>query len=181
MTDSAINAFLTVLENRFYLNQPLHPNLGWAKVKETLLAQPDKMELVYLMETSGGEPDVVFFKSKPNSLIYCDCSKESPIGRRSLCYDEAAWQSRKENKPKSSVELMCKEMKIELLTEQEYLELQALTSLDLKTSSWLSTPIEIRNKGGAIFGDNRFGRVFIYHNGAESYYAARGFRGKLEL
>lgn len=181
MTESARTSFISILEERFILNQHLHSGVSWNDVKAKLLNQPDKLEVLYQMDVSGGEPDVVFFKSKPISIFFCDCSKESPIGRRSLCYDEAAWHSRKENKPKASVELMCEQMKIELLTEQDYTELQTLASFDLKTSSWLSTPIAIRNKGGAIFGDNRFGRVFIYHNGAESYYAARGFRGKLEI
>jgi hypothetical protein len=133
------------------------------------------------MERTGGEPDVIGFDKKTGEYIFFDCSAETPKGRRSLCYDRAAWESRKEHKPESDAVTMAKSMEIEILTEKQYSELQKLGEFDLKTSSWVATPPEMRKLGGAIFCDRRFGRVFTYHNGAESYYAARGFRGMLRV
>jgi hypothetical protein len=133
------------------------------------------------METTEGEPDVVGFDTKTGEFIFMDCASEAPKLRRSLCYDDPALESRKENKPRGSAQVMAEEMGIEMLSEEQYRELQLLGTFDTKTSSWLNTPTEVRKLGGAIFGDYRFGRVFIYHNGAESYYAARGFRGMLKV
>ncbi len=148
---------------------------------ERLKAQPEKLWSVGELERTGGEPDVVGHYKKTGELIFMDCSPESPEGRRSLCYDRQAWASRKENKPNSSVEDMARDMGIELLSEEQYRFLQSLGAVDTKTSSWITTPAAIRALGGALFGDYRYGQVFVYHNGAESYYAARGFRGMLRV
>ncbi|MBX9448855.1 MAG: DUF4256 domain-containing protein [Taibaiella sp.] len=157
-----------------------HPGISWEEYKSRLEKNPGKLWSVNEMEETGGEPDVIAGDQYTKELTICDCSPETPKGRRSLCYDQEALESRKEHKPKHSAIGMAADMGIELLTEQEYLELQALGDFDNKTSSWLLTPAEQRDLGGAIFGDRRFGRVFIYHNGAESYYGARGFRGETE-
>ena len=170
---------LKTLEQRFKDNMKLHPEVIWDNVKSRLLKNPEKLNILNQMENTGGEPDVVSFETTTDSYIFIDCSKESPAHRRSLCYDEEALASRKKNKPSGSAEEKAKEIGVELLTQGEYKELQQLGEFDLKTSSWLQTPEYIRKLGGAIFGDRRFDTVFIYHNGAESYYAARGFRGKL--
>jgi len=170
---------LTTLNERFLKNTDRHKGLEWSKVQTKLEANSQKMWSLYEMERTGGEPDVVEFDKKTGEFIFYDCAAESPSGRRSLCYDDDALQSRKENKPKGSAIGMAAEMGISVLTEDEYQHLQTLGHFDQKTSSWLSTPDNIRKLKGAIFGDYRFGRVFIYHNGAESYYAARGFRGRL--
>jgi hypothetical protein len=172
---------LSELRARFEKNMNRHKGLEWAKVQAKLGADAKKLWSVGEMERTGGEPDVVGFDKKSGEYIFYDCSPESPSGRRSLCYDREALESRKEHKPKSSAIDMAAAMDIELLTEEQYRELQKLGEFDTKTSSWVKTPVDIRNLGGAIFCDRRFGRVFTYHNGAESYYAARGFRGSLRV
>ncbi|MEQ1603330.1 MAG: DUF4256 domain-containing protein [Pyrinomonadaceae bacterium] len=172
---------LEELKKRFEKNMNRHEGIAWAKVLVKLEADPAKLWSLSEMERTGGEPDVVGFDEATGEYIFYDCSPESPNGRRSLCYDRAAWESRKEHKPASSAIEVATAMGIKMLTEGEFQDLQKLGSFDLKTSSWLETPADIRRLGGAIFGDCRFGRVFIYHNGAESYYAARGFRGSLRV
>ncbi len=172
---------LTTLKDRFEQHINRHAGLTWAEVLAKLEASPEKLWSIYEMERTGGEPDVVAWRKDGDVITFYDCAKESPAGRRSLCYDQEALDKRKTAKPKDSALNMAKAMGIELLTEAQYQALQKLDELDLKTSSWLKTPAEIRNLGGAIFGDRRFNRVFIYHNGAESYYAARGFRGSLSV
>lgn len=172
---------LKELKERFEKNIDRHKGLDWDKVHAKLAADPAKLWSLSEMDRTGGEPDVVGFDKKTGEYIFFDCSPESPKGRRSLCYDRAAWESRKEHKPASSAMDVAAAMGIKILSEGEYQEMQTLGHFDLKTSSWLETPSEIRDLGGAIFGDYRFGRVFIYHNGAESYYAARAFRGSLRV
>jgi hypothetical protein len=172
---------LDTLKIRFEKNMNRHKGLEWAKVKAKLDKDPGKLWTLNEMERTGGEPDVVGYDKKSGEYIYYDCSEESPNGRRSLCYDREAWEKRKEHKPKGTAMGMAEEMGIELLTEEEYRNLQTLGDFDNKTSSWLKTPEKIRNLGGAIFGDFRFETVFIYHNGAESYYAGRGFRGLVKI
>ena len=172
---------LSELKARFDENMDRHKGLQWSNVQAKLVANTGKLWSLSEMERTGGEPDVVGFDKKTGEYVFYDCSEESPKGRRSLCYDRDAWESRKEHKPKSSAIDMAAAMGIELLTEEEYRELQKLGEFDTKTSSWIETPADIRKLGGAIFGDYRFGRVFVYHNGAESYYAARGFRGSLKV
>ena len=170
---------LHILKTRFDTNTYRHKNIKWDQVEDKLLDNPDKLWSLQQMEVTGGEPDVISYDTSSDQYLFFDCSKESPLKRRSLCYDLKAWESRKANKPKGNAEEMALEMGVELLTEAQYRELQKLGTFDSKTSSWLKTPEDIRTLGGAIFGDNRFDTVFIYHNGAESYYAARGFRGVL--
>jgi hypothetical protein len=172
---------LSELKDRFEKNMNRHKGLEWPKVLARLETNADKLWSLSEMERTGGEPDVVGFDKKTGEYIFYDCSPESPKGRRSLCYDRAAWESRKEHKPENSALDMAAAMGIELLTEEQYRELQKLGEFDLKTSSWVETPVDIRKLGGAIFCDRRFNRVFTYHNGAESYYAARGFRGSVKL
>ncbi|MDI9320942.1 MAG: DUF4256 domain-containing protein [Phycisphaerales bacterium] len=174
-------SLLHILETRFEQHQQRHKALEWAAIKNKLDAQPAKLWSLNEMEETGGEPDVVAYNKKTDTYVFYDCAAESPKKRRSLCYDAAAWESRKENKPKGSAVAMAKEMGVELLNEEQYRELQSLGQFDAKTSSWLAAPDSIRKLGGAIFADFRFGRVFVYHNGAESYYAARGFRASLAL
>ncbi len=181
LSSEAREALLIVLEIRFEKNMNRHYGLEWAKVRARLEANPEKLASLNEMEQSGGEPDVVGQDQKTGETIFYDCSEESPDGRRSLCYDGAAWNARKEHKPKSNAVDMATAMGIELLTEEEYQALQKLGNFDMKTSSWLKTPADIRKLGGAIFGDRRFGRIFVYHNGAESYYGSRGFRGVLRV
>jgi hypothetical protein len=168
---------LDTLATRFEKNMNRHKALHWKEVLVGLEKEPNKLSILQAMEDTGGEPDVVAYDKKKNEYLFFDCAAESPAGRRSLCYDREALDSRKEAKPKNSVLDMAKEIGIELLDEEQYKYLQSLGPIDVKTSSWLLTPSEVRKLGGAIFGDCRFGRVFIYHNGASSYYAARGFRG----
>jgi hypothetical protein len=158
-----------------------HKDLAWSKVLARLEAETEMLWSLCEMERTGGEPDVVGFDKKTDEYIFYDCSLESPHGRRSLCYDREALESRKENKPKNSAMNMSASMGIELLSEEQYRELQKLGNFDTKTSSWLKTPADIRKLGGAVFADFRYGNVFLYHNGAESYYAARGFRGSLRV
>ncbi|HEX5625144.1 MAG TPA: DUF4256 domain-containing protein [Saprospiraceae bacterium] len=172
---------LGLLKARFEKHMSRHQGLDWAKVQARLEAQPEKLWSLQEMENTGGEPDVVGLDKKSGDYLFCDCSAESPKERRSLCYDRAALDSRKTFKPKDSAMDMAAAMGVEILTETQYRELQMLGNFDLKTSSWLDTPPAIRKRGGAIFGDRRYDHVFIYHNGAESYYAARGFRGILKV
>lgn len=172
---------LGVLKTRFQKNISRHKGIEWASVQARLEANPEKLWSLDEMEITGGEPDVVGQDKKTGEYLFVDCSAESPKGRRSICFDHEALESRKEHKPADSAMNMAATMGIELLTEAEYHELQALGEFDLKTSSWVKTPAEIRKLGGALFCDRRFGQVFLYHNGAESYYAARAFRGILRV
>ena len=172
---------LGILKSRFSKNMDRHKDLSWDKVQQKLAAKPEKLWTLDEMEVTGGEPDVVGYDEAKDEYAFFDCSAETPKGRRSICYDPEALESRKEHKPKHSAIGMAAEMGIEILSEEEYHQLQQLGNFDAKTSSWLATPPEVRKLGGAIFGDWRFGRVFVYHNGAESYYAARGFRGSLKV
>ncbi len=175
------NELLNILKSRFEKNLSRHKGLDWAKLQAKLESKPDSLWSLNEMERSGGEPDVVGYDKKKNEYLFYDCSEESPKGRRSLCYDDAALKARKEHKPKDSAINMAEAMGIELLNEVQYRELQALGKFDSKTSSWLQTPANIRKLGGAIFADYRFGTVFVYHNGAESYYAGRAFRALLRV
>jgi hypothetical protein len=172
---------LETLRARFEKNANRHKSLEWAKVKARLEANPTKLWSLHLMETTGGEPDVIGHDKKIGEYIFVDCSAQTPNGRVSLCYDDAALEARKENKPKDSAVGMATEMGVELLTEEEYFALQKLGEFDTKRSSWIRTPAEIRKLGGALFCDRRYGRVFVGHNGAESYYSGRGFRGSLKV
>lgn len=172
---------IKTLQIRFEKNMIRHKGIEWAKVQARLEAHPAKLWSLAEMETTEGEPDVVGHDKKTGEYIFYDCSAESPKGRRSLCYDAEALESRKENKPKDSAVDMAEAMGIELLTEEQYRELQQLGQFDLKTSSWVATPAPIRKLGGAVFCDRRYNTVFLYHNGAESYYAARGFRGSISV
>jgi hypothetical protein len=172
---------LRALKARFEKNMDLHQGLEWSKVQTKLEANAEKLWSLHEMERTGGEPDVVGHDKKTGEYIFCDCSAESPKGRRSICYDGEALESRKENKPADSAMDMALAMGIELLTEEQYRELQKLGDFDTKTSSWVKTPSAIRKLGGALFCDRRFDTVFVYHNGAESYYAARAFRGSLRV
>lgn len=168
---------LHLLKTRFEKNKPRHKGIDWSKVESRLEAHPQKMWSLSEMERTGGEPDVVGHDKKTGEFVFMDCSAESPKGRRSLCYDREALESRKEHPPKSSALDMATDMGIELLTEEQYRQLQTLGEFDTKTSSWIATPPEIRKLGGALFCDRRYDHVFVYHNGAQSYYAARAFRG----
>lgn len=172
---------ISILKVRFEKNISFHEGLEWDQVLAKLEKNPGKLWSLNEMESSGGEPDVIGHNIKTGEFIFCDCSKESPKGRRSICYDLEALNSRKKFKPKHSAIGMAAEMGIEILSDEQYRELQKLGNFDTKTSSWLKTPMDIRKLGGAIFGDWRYGQMFIYHNGAESYYAARGFRGVLRV
>jgi hypothetical protein len=172
---------LNELKARFESNMARHKGLEWAKIQAKLEADPSKLWTLSEMDRTGGEPDVVGCVKEKGEYIFNDFSPEIPKGRRSLCYDRAAWESRKEHKPENNALGMAADMGIEMLTEEEYRGLQQLGEFDLKTSSWVKTPADIRDLGGAIFCDKRFGRVFTYHNGAESYYAARAFRGSLKV
>jgi hypothetical protein len=172
---------LEELKSRFEKNIARHKSIKWAEVETKLAANPEKLWSLWEMERTGGEPDIVGFDKKTGEFVFYDCSAESPKGRRSLCYDRAAWESRKEHKPASDAVSVATTMGVEILTEEQYSELQKLGEFDLKTSSWVATPPEVRDLGGAIFCDRRFGRIFTYHNGAESYYAARGFRAVLKV
>jgi hypothetical protein len=172
---------LGTLKARFEKNMNRHNGLEWAAVQARLEVNPGKLWSLSEMERTGGEPDVAGYDEQTDEYIFYDCSAESPRGRRSICYDPEALAARKENKPADSAVGMAADMGIELLTEEQYRELQKLGRFDTKTSSWLKTPSEIRKLGGAIFGDFRYGTVFVYHNGADSYYAARGFRGALRV
>ncbi len=172
---------LTPLKARFEKNMQRHAGFAWVGVLARLDARPEKLWALYEMERTGGEPDVVGQDAQTGEYVFYDCASESPNGRRSLCYDQAALDSRKENKPENSAVGLAAEMGVELLTEAEYRALQKLGEFDRKTSSWVKTPAEIRGLGGALFCDRRYNTVFVYHNGAESYYAARGFRASLRV
>jgi hypothetical protein len=172
---------LAILKARFEKNIKRHEGLDWPNIQTKLEANPDKLWSLHEMERTGGEPDVVGYDKKKGEYIFYDCAAESPKGRRSICYDHEALESRKEHKPENSAVQMAVDMGIELLTEEQYRELQKLGTFDAKTSSWVKTPDDIRKLGGAIFCDFRFGHVFTYHNGAESYYGARAFRGGLRV
>lgn len=168
-----------VVKQRFEKNMERHPDLNWSDIQKKLESNPEKLQSLHAMEETGGEPDILGFEN--GQYIFCDCSPETPKGRRSICYDHEALESRKEYKPKHSAIGMAAEMGIEILDEEQYFRLQQSGKFDTKSSSWLRTPKEVRELGGAIFGDWRFGRVFVYHNGAESYYSGRGFRGILRV
>ena len=172
---------IKTLKDRFAKNMRRHPAIDWGSVQAKLGVSPEKLQALHEMERTGGEPDVVGHDQESGEFIFCDCSPESPSGRRSLCYDRQALDSRKENKPGGDAIEMAATIGIELLSEQQYRELQELGEFDRKTSSWVKTPAKIRQLGGALFCDRRYDQVFVYHNGAESYYAARGFRGRLKV
>lgn len=172
---------LKMLQDRFLQYPHRHEGLTWADVEARIAARPEVLRPLYEMERTGGEPDVIGRDPQTGEFLFCDCSAESPKGRRSVCYDRAAWESRKANKPVTSAMEMAAAIGIEMLTEEQYRALQQLGEFDTKTSSWLKTPDRIRKLGGALFGDRRYDTVFVYHNGAESYYAARGFRGLLRV
>jgi hypothetical protein len=179
LTPQDSKKLLSVLHARFTKNMHRHAGLDWTKVQTKLEKNPQKLWSLSEMEKTGGEPDVIGYDKKKGVYIFCDCCAESPAGRRSVCYDRKALDARKEHKPKNDALTMATAMGIELLTEAQYRELQALDNFDVKTSSWIVTPPAIRKLGGALFCDHRYATVFVYHNGAESYYAARGFRGLL--
>ncbi|MBC6996235.1 DUF4256 domain-containing protein [Neolewinella lacunae] len=172
---------LQILRDRFAAHPHRHKSLSWDDVEARLQKQPAKLWSLNEMEITGGEPDVTGLDARSSEFVFTDCSTESPAGRRSLCYDRAGLESRKENRPANSAVDLARSMGTDLLTEAEYRELQALETFDTKTSSWLLTPKDMRELGGALFGDFRYGQVFIYHNGAQSYYAARGFRASLRV
>ena len=175
------DALIRTLHTRFGKHMPRHPGLDWDAVLARLHATPAKREALQAMEDSGGEPDVIGQDGRSGVVTFCDCAAESPVGRRSLCFDDAALNARKENKPAGSALAMAAALGVEMLTEEQYRQLQRLGEFDRKTSSWIATPDSIRKLGGALFGDRRYGQVFVYHNGAESYYAGRGLRGLLHL
>jgi hypothetical protein len=172
---------LQTLESRFNAHMSRHPGVDWSLVQARLEGSPGKLKALHEMERTGGEPDVVGQAASSGTLVFVDCSPESPAGRRSLCYDREALEARKANKPAGNAMDLASKIGIELLTEQQYRELQAIGEFDRKTSSWVKTPSNIRKLGGALFCDRRYDTVFVYHNGAESYYAARGFRGRLTV
>jgi hypothetical protein len=181
LSSKQLEELLNTLKARFEKNMNRHEGLAWAKVQAKLKASPEKLASLHEMETTGGEPDVVGYDKKSGEYIFFDCSPETPNGRVSVCYDREGWESRKEHRPKTTAMDMATAMGIDLLTEEQYLELQKLGDFDMKTSSWVKTPAEMRKLGGALYCDRRYGRVFIGHNGAQSYYAARGFRGWLRV
>jgi hypothetical protein len=181
LSSKQTDELLGTLKARFEKNLNRHKGVEWSKVLAKLEAQPEKLWSLNEMERTGGEPDVVGYDKQTGEYVFYDCSAESPKGRTNLCYDREALDSRKEHKPKGSAMDMATAMGIELLTEEQYRELQGVGNFDTKTSSWLKTPSDMRKLGGALFGDRRFGRVFFYHNGAQSYYSARGFRGSLRV
>ncbi|WP_284140078.1 DUF4256 domain-containing protein [Virgibacillus sp. LDC-1] len=181
LTEEQRENLLQLLQTRFEKHMHRHPDLQWDKVQEKLDAHPEKLWSLNEMERTGGEPDVVGYDKAQNEFIFFDCSVESPKGRRSVCYDREALESRKKHKPENNAVDMATAMGIEILTEEQYRALQKLDHFDMKTSSWIQTPAAIRKLGGAIFCDYRYDHVFVYHNGAESYYASRGFRGALKV
>jgi len=181
VTKTDLESLLKVLEARFMKNMNRHEGLEWQSIQNRLLLRTQSVWSLSEMERTGGEPDVVGYDASTDEYFFFDCSTESPQGRRNICYDQEALESRKENKPKDSAVGMANVMGIEILTEEDYRDLQKFGDFDTKTSSWLRTPQEIRNLGGAIFGDRRYGRTFVYHNGAGSYFSARGFRGRLRI
>jgi hypothetical protein len=181
MTKQEHEELLQTLKGRFERNLNRHRGIAWPEIQTRLEGNPAALRSIGEMEYTGGEPDVIGRDTESGTYTFCDCSPESPAGRRSVCYDREALASRKEHKPEHSAVDMAAAMRIELLTEEEYRALQKLGEFDTKTSSWLSTPPELRKLGGALFGDRRYGKVFVYHNGAQSYYSARGFRGRLRV
>jgi hypothetical protein len=181
LTDEQANELLAILQKRFEKNINRHSSVQWADVHARLKANPEKLWSLNEMELTGGEPDVVAYDKTTGAYTFYDCSAESPAGRRSICYDREGLESRKEHRPANSAVDMAAEMGIEILNEEQYRELQKLGNFDLKTSSWIKTPAEIRKLGGAIFADRRYNTVFVYHNGAQSYYAGRAFRGSLKV
>ena len=181
MKDAERTVLLQTLKARFEKHRQRHKGIDWADVETRLDEHPEALASLRQMEASGGEPDVVGRDEATGQYLFCDCSAESPAERRSLCYDRDAWNARKEVRPQGSAAEAAAAMGVELLDEAQYRALQALGEFDLKTSSWLATPADVRALGGALFGDRRYGRVFVYHNGAQSYYAARGFRGLLRV
>jgi Protein of unknown function (DUF4256) len=181
METAILDGLIKTLKDRFEKNMTRHTGIEWRAVQAKLQSHPEKLQALHEMERTGGEPDVIGVEEKTGKLIFCDCSPESPSGRRSLCYDRDALESRKENKPSGNAIEMAAAIGIEILTEQQYRALQTLGAFDRKTSSWVETPTAIRDLGGALFCDRRYDQVFVYHNGAESYYAARGFRGRLKV
>ena len=181
LTNEQRNKFINLLKDRFETNQVRHPEMSWAPIQVKLEASPDQLWSLDQMEQTGGEPDVIIFDETTGEYVFFDCSAESPKDRRSLCYDQAAIDSRRENKPVHSALGLAAEMGVEVLTENQYRELQKHGEFDTKTSSWVKAPDSIRNLGGALFCDRRYNHVFVYHNGAESYYASRGFRALLRV
>jgi hypothetical protein len=181
LTEKQVAELLKTLKTRFEKNKNRHKGIDWSKVLIRLERSPEKLWSLGEMEATGGEPDVIGLDKKTGEYIFVDCSVESPAGRRSFCYDRAALNARKEHKPKNNVVDMAADMGIDILSEEKYIELQKMGIFDAKTSSWIKTPDSVRKLGGALFCDYRFGRVFVYCNGAESYYAARGFRGELRI
>jgi hypothetical protein len=181
LSPEQIQELFQTLKARFEKNENRHKDVEWVKVQVRLEAHPEKLWSLNEMESTGGEPDLVAYNHEKDEYIFYDCAAESPKGRRSICYDHEALESRKEHKPENSAVNMAAEMGVELLTEQQYRELQQMGSFDTKTSSWVKTPAEIRKLGGAVFCDRRYNTVFLYHNGAESYYGARAFRGCLSV
>ncbi|RXK61993.1 DUF4256 domain-containing protein [Lacibacter luteus] len=174
-------ALLSTLQKRFEKNGNRHKGIAWNDVQQKLDASPEKIWSLNQMEQTGGEPDVIGYDKKTGEYLFCDCSAETPKDRRSICYDHEALEARKEHKPENSAVQMAEDMGVELLNEEQYRALQQLGEFDLKTSSWIVTPAPIRKLGGALFADRRYDHVFVYHNGAQSYYAARGFRGMLRV
>ncbi len=181
LTEDEHDKILAILKARFEKNMNRHEGIEWEKIQNKLEADEVKLWSLNEMEKTGGEPDVIGYDGETDEYIFFDCSPESPAGRRSICYDREALESRKEHKPKASAMGMAEEMGIEILTEEQYRELQRLGNFDTKTSSWIKTPDRIRKLGGALFCDRRYDTVFVYHNGAESYYSSRGFRGSLRV
>lgn len=181
LTEDQRAGIVRTLKTRFEKYNNRHKGVEWSKVQARLEEKPEKLYTLYMMEQTGGEPDVTSQDKKTGEYIFCDCSMETPKGRRSICYDREAWEARKQDKPKNTAMDMATEMGMEILTEEQYRELQNLGDFDSKTSSWLKTPAEIRKLGGAIFGDRRYNQVFVFHNGADCYYAARGFRGMVRI
>ena len=181
LTQDQRNELFRILKTRFEKNKNRHKDKDWIKIQAKLESSPEKLWSISEMENTGGEPDVIGYNKETDEYLFVDCSAESPKGRRSLCYDRAAWESRKEYKPENNAIDVADAMGIELLSEEQYRELQKLGAFDTKTSSWVLTPADIRKLGGAVFCDRRYNAVFLYHNGAESYYAVRGFRGLLKV
>lgn len=181
LTDKGKEDILTILKERFEKNMHRHKDLDWDEIQSKLEKYPEKLWAISEMERTEGEPDVIVFDKESAEFLFVDCSPESPKGRRSICYDREALDARKQHKPANSAMDVANEMGIEILSEEEYRALQELGEFDLKTSSWILTPEDVRKKGGALFCDRRYGKVFTYHNGADSYYAARGFRGILKV
>ena len=181
LTQTQLDSLLELLKKRFEKNTHRHKEMSWTDVQAKLIKFPEKLWSLSEMENTGGEPDVISYDQQSDEYLFVDCSPESPKGRRSFCYDRQALEARKDHPPKNSAIDVAKEMGVELLTEEQYLQLQQIEEFDLKTSSWLATPEDIRKLEGALFADCRYGRIFIYHNGAQSYYIARGFRSYLKV